>query len=93
MIETMPQTPALILSLAIASIYAVAFYLWQGRGLRDLIFFWLAALIGFVTGQLVGQVWGFVPWTVGQVHIIEATVMAVLFLIIARLLRQEKKMG
>lgn len=89
--ETMLQTPALILCLILASIYAAAFHIWQGRGLRDLLFFWLAALIGFATGHLVGQAWGFVPWTIGQVHIIEATVMAILFLIIARLLRQEKK--
>lgn len=87
----MLQTPALILSFVLASTYAAVFHIWQGRGLRDLLFFWLAALIGFGTGQVVGQVWGFIPWTIGQIHLIEATVMAILFLVIARLLRQDRK--
>jgi thiamine transporter ThiT len=87
----MPQTPALVLSFFLASIYAVAFHLWLGRSLRDLPALWLAALIGFAVGQIVGQVWGFVPWTLGQVHILEATVLSLLFLVVARWLRQEKR--
>jgi hypothetical protein len=87
----MPQTPALILSLLLASVYAALFYLWQGRGLRDLLFFWLASLVGFASGQVVGQMLGILPWTIGQVHVIEGTVLALLFLFIARWLRQEKK--
>ena len=87
----MPQTPALILSLLLASVYAAVFHLWQGRGLRDLLFFWLASLVGFASGQVVGQMLGILPWTIGQVHVIEGTVLALLFLFIARWLRQEKK--
>jgi ABC-type uncharacterized transport system permease subunit len=87
----MPQTPALLLSFFLASIYAIAFHLWLGRNLRDLLALWLAALIGFAGGQIVGQIWGFVPWTVGQVHVLEATVLSFLFLALARWLRQEKR--
>jgi hypothetical protein len=86
----MVQPPALVLSLVLASIYAAGFHLWLGRNLRDLIFFWLAAVVGFASGQVVGQFLDLVPWTLGEVHIIEATVLAFLFLIIARWLRQEK---
>ena len=87
----MLQAPALLLSLVLASLYGALFYLWQGRRLRDMLFFWLAALVGFASGHIVGALWGFVPWTIGQVHVIEATIVAILFLVIARLLRQEKK--
>jgi hypothetical protein len=87
----MLQMPALLLSLVLASLYAALFFLWQGRRLRDLVFFWLAALVGFASGHLVGTLWGFVPWTIGQVHILEATFVAILFLVIARWLGQEKK--
>jgi hypothetical protein len=87
----MLQMPALILSLLLASGYALAFYLWRGRGLRDLLFFWLAATVGFASGQVVGEFWGFVPWTIGQVHVIEATLVALLFLGIAQWLRQDRK--
>jgi hypothetical protein len=87
----MLQMPALILSLVLASIYAAVFYLLLSRSLRDLLFFWLAAVIGFASGHIVGQMWGFVPWTLGQVHVIEGTIVAILFLLLARLLRQDKK--
>ncbi len=87
----MLQTPALILSLVLASIYATIIFLWQGRRPRDALFFWLAAVVGFASGHLVGELWGFIPWTVGQVHIIEGTIVAFLFLAIARWLRQDKK--
>lgn len=87
----MLQTPAVLFSIILASAYAVVFFIWQGQGLRDLVFFWLAAVVGFASGHLVGKLWGFVPWTIGQVHIIEASIVTVLFLVIARWLRQEKK--
>jgi hypothetical protein len=87
----MLQTPALILSLVLASTYAVLFYLWRGRGLRTLLYLWVAALAGFATGHLLGEMWGLVAWTIGAVHVVEATVVALLFLIIARWLAQEKR--
>jgi hypothetical protein len=87
----MLQSPALLFSVILASAYAAVFFVWQGQGLRDLVFFWLAAVVGFASGHLVGALWGFVPWTIGQVHIIEASIVTVLFLVIARWLRQEKK--
>lgn len=87
----MLQLPALAMSLVLASIYAVAFHLWQGRRLRDLLFFWLAAVVGFASGQLAGSMLNILPWTIGQVHIVEATLIAFLFLLIARWLMQEKR--
>ena len=83
--------PGLVLSLGLASIYAVAFYLWRGRSLRDLVFLWLAAVVGFASGHVVGEMWGFVPWTIGQVHVIEGSLVAFLFLVIARWLGQERE--
>ena len=87
----MLQTPGLLLSLVVASCCGLAFFLWQGRRTRDLLFFWLAAVVGFASGHLVGALWGLVSWTVGQVHVLEGTIVALLFLIMARWLRQEKK--
>jgi hypothetical protein len=87
----MLQTPALVLSLLLATSYAVAFYFWQGRGCRDLLLFWLASIVGFASGQLIGTRLNIMPWTIGQVHIVEATLIAILFLILARWIRQEKK--
>jgi hypothetical protein len=89
----MIQTPALVLSLVLATLYGAAFHLWRGRGIRDLISYWLAAGVGFACGQLVGQILDIVPWTIGEVHIVEATLMAALFLFLARWLRQENRLS
>ena len=87
----MLQIPALIFSVALASAYALLFHLWRGRSLPQLLFVWVAALAGFAVGHLLGDRWGFLPWTIGQVHIVEATIAAFLFMILARWLAQEKK--
>ena len=87
----MIQLPGLVLSVLLASIYAIIFYLLLGRRPRDMLFFWLAAVVGFASGHVVGQVWDFVPWTLGQVHIIEASALAIVFLLMARWLGQDKK--
>jgi hypothetical protein len=86
----MLQLPGLLLSLAVASALGLAFYLLLGRRHRDLLFFWLAAVIGFASGHVVGVMWGFIPWTVGQVHILEGFVVALFFLFLARWLGQER---
>ena len=87
----MVDPPALIFSLLAASTCAAAFYLWQGRSLRELPIFWIAAVLGFGAGQWIGQSVGLVPWTIGQVHITEAMMGAFLFLAVTRWLRQEKR--
>jgi hypothetical protein len=65
--------------------------LWLGRGCRDLLLFWLASVVGFASGQLIGARLYIIPWTIGQVHIIEATLVAILFLVIARWIRLDRK--
>ena len=87
----MIRLPAMIISLLLASAYAAAFHLWQGHSLKDLLVFWLAAVFGFAAGQLVGQILDPVPWTLGQVRIVEATLGAFLFMSITRWLRLEKQ--
>lgn len=87
----MIEAPGFVLSVALASAYAAIFYLWRGRRLRDLLFFWLASAVGFAAGQVAGEMLGTIPWTIGQVHVIEATLAAITLLIVATWLRQEEK--
>jgi hypothetical protein len=87
----MVQSPALVLSLLAATTYAVAFHLVKGRGVRDLFVFWLAAVLGFAAGQVLGERLDLIPWTVGQVHLLEATIMSFLFLIMSVWLRRKGK--
>jgi hypothetical protein len=87
----MLQAPAFALSVVLASAYAAAFYLLRGRHLRDLFFFWLASAVGFAAGQVAGQMLNTIPWTIGQVHVVEATLIALTLLVLAAWLRQEEK--
>lgn len=87
----MLQPPALLLSLILASAYAVGFYLWQGKGLRDLLVFWLASLAGFALGQVAGQMLSVVHWTIGEVRVAESTLVAFTFLLLVKWLRPESK--
>jgi len=87
----MIQAPALALSVLLASAYGVAFFLWRGRGVRDLLYYWLAAIVGFATGQIAGQFIDVIPWTIGQVHFVEATVVAILFLAMASWLKLDDR--
>lgn len=83
-------SPALLLSLVIALLYAALFHLWQGRTLRDLGIFALAALAGFAVGQEVGQLlYGpLLKWQlVGQVHVLVASLFTWLALFIAKRLK------
>ncbi len=87
----MIQEPSLVLSLLLASVYAAAFHLWQGRRLRDLS----VLLAGRGTGLCRRPPGGREVWTSshgpsGQVHIVEATVGAFLFLVLARWLGGNK---
>jgi uncharacterized membrane protein YeaQ/YmgE (transglycosylase-associated protein family) len=87
----MIQLPALVFSLLLASVYGVAFFFWQGRKIGDLLVFWFTAVLGFAAGQWAGNRWDLVPFTIGEIQIVEATLGAALFLAIAKWLRHGVK--
>jgi len=80
-------SPALLLSLVVALLYAALFHLWQGRTLRDLGMFALAALVGFALGQGLGQVTNLKLLDVGQVNMVEASLLSWLTLFVANRLK------
>lgn len=75
--------PSLLLSLLLSVVYASLFHLWRGRSLRDFVVFLIAAIAGFGAGQLAGALIRLPMLQVGEVHLIEATVGALLGLTIA----------
>ena len=87
----MLQPPALIVMFFLASVLAVLLHLGLGRSLRDLLLFWLASCAGCICGQLLGGELHLIPWMVGQVHIAEAAVLAVLFVLVTAWLRPRGK--
>jgi len=80
-------SPALLLGLVVALLYAALFHLWQGRTLRDLGVFALASLVGFALGQGLGQLTNLKLLDVGQVNMVEASLLSWLALFVANRLK------
>jgi hypothetical protein len=77
----MIQTPALLFSILLALAYGTAYHVIRGRRLLHLPLYWLAAVLGFAAGQLVGQMLDLIPWTLGEIRLVEASLASCLFLV------------
>jgi hypothetical protein len=79
--------PALILGALLASLYALFFHLFWGRRMRELLTYWLAALLGFGAGQLIGWVLGMRFLMIGDLYLIEGSAASWVGLVIAKRLK------
>jgi len=79
--------PYLLLSLLIATLYGALFHLWRGKTFRELLLYLGAAIAGFALGEVAGSALGLPLLTIGQVHIVEASLASWGFLFIARWLK------
>ncbi len=76
--------PALAIILLFSLIYGALFHLWKGKTWQDLILSIFAAAIGMALGLLVGPFLGFDLLKMGQVYLLEGTILAwVLMLAVA----------
>jgi hypothetical protein len=83
----MDFSPALVLSVILAAMYGCAFHLWLGQSLQELLLYLAASGLGFALGQIVGERTGLAWLMLGQVHLLEGTVGALVLLLLARWLR------
>jgi hypothetical protein len=67
--------------------YGALFHLWRGRTFRELPLYLAAALLGFGLGELAGNAIGLDIFTIGPVHVVEASLGSWLALFIARWLK------
>ncbi len=81
------SSPALLLSLMIASAYGAVFHIWQGRTAKDLVIYLIAGGGGFGLGQLAGNTLGLEILMIGQIHVVEASLICWLVLFIAKWLK------
>jgi hypothetical protein len=79
--------PYLLLSLLIAGMYGALFHLWRGKTFRELLFYLGAAIAGFALGEVAGSALGLPLFTLGPVHIVEASLASWSLLFIARWLK------
>ena len=79
--------PFLLLALLLGSIYGTLFHLWRGENLRDLVIYVLAAIIGFLFGQGVGNLLESTTLLIGPLHLLEASLLSVVMLFIIHWLK------
>ena len=77
-------SPAAILILTLASLYAIVFFLFFGQGWARLFLYWTAALAGFVAGNVIANAIGLGLFNIGTVHLVEGTLASGLALLAVR---------
>jgi len=80
-------SPAFLLALLIASVYAALFNLWRNGAPRDLGFCLIAAWAGFALGQAAGWLLHFDRGMIGSLYMVEGTLLAWLMLFLMNWLR------
>ncbi len=80
-------SPALWLSIVVATLVSFAFTAWRGGDLRQLGRDWFAGLIGFGAGQLLGSFLPFKLLRIGEVYIVWGVLGALAGLLAGRSIR------
>jgi len=78
------SSTVVILSLVLATLYAAAFHLLWGKTGRQLVITWLAALLGFGSGQVLGILVSLSDVMIGEVHMVAASAVSWLFMYLAK---------
>ena len=80
-------SPSLVLSILIASIYALLSHLIWGGGVAKLALYWAVGSLGFGLGQALSRLLPFEVLTIGEVHLLEGTLGCWSLLLIAKQLK------
>jgi len=83
---TIPPAAAMIVLLA--TIYGALFHLWKGKTWSDLGRSIIAAILGFTVGQILALLFHLTIMRLGQVHLIEGSLFAWLFMFAIAWLRR-----
>jgi uncharacterized membrane protein YeaQ/YmgE (transglycosylase-associated protein family) len=78
------NSPLLILTLVLATLYAALFHLFVGRTLHGLLVAWLAAIVGMAAGQLAALAFSWQGPMIGELNLVASTLGAWLLMFLAR---------
>jgi hypothetical protein len=79
--------PVVLLAALLAGAYGAMFHMWRGRTFRELPLYLIAAVLGFGLGQAAGNMAKLDIFTIGSLHVIEASLGSWGLLFIARWLK------
>ncbi len=74
--------PTIVLGLILSTLYGALFHLWRGGNAGRLLLYLLLAWIGFWVGQFIGNYFSFTFDTLGQLHLVTASLGSLIFLAI-----------
>jgi len=80
----MAMSPSLVFSLLLASLYGAVFHFVWGKRWRDLALYWMVAVVGFAIGQALFSFLGFSIYLIGEVRVVESTIVSWVCLFVAR---------
>ncbi len=68
-------SPSITLVLALATLYSLVFFLVFGHGWLRLFFYWIVGIVGFSLGQWIANVVGLSIFSIGEVNLIEGSLV------------------
>lgn len=81
-------SPSFILALTLATLYSLIFFLFFGQSWLRLVFYWAVGVIGFFLGQWIANLIGLSIFNLGDVNLVEGTVVSWISLFAARAWRR-----
>ena len=83
-------SPNITFAFILATLYGAAFHLIFGGDARRLAVFLLSGWMGFGLGQIVGMTFGIDVYNIGALHVVSATLGAIIALIAAGFLTSKR---
>jgi hypothetical protein len=83
------MTPSLVFGFVLATLYGLVFYVFFGRGWLRLVSYWLVSVVGFFLGQGAAGLLGLAIFNIGELRVIEGTIVSWLSLWTIRFWRRE----
>jgi uncharacterized membrane protein YeaQ/YmgE (transglycosylase-associated protein family) len=80
--EKIMSLPTLILGFILSTLYGALFHLWKGGNAGRLLLYLILAWVGFWVGQFVGNLFNLTIDTLGQLHLLAATLGSIILLAI-----------
>ena len=77
-------SPSLVLGFTLSTLYGLVFFLVVGHGWPRFYFYWTVGVVGFFAGQAIAHLIGLAIFNLGDLNLVEGTVVSWVGLVAAR---------